>query len=332
MSKRYDVYGIGNALVDIVTEVDLDFFTKNGIEKGVMTLVDEKRQDLLMKVIDMKKSKMACGGSAGNTMIAVAQFGGKSFYSCLVAKDELGKFFLEDLKRNGVDTNLTYDRLSQGITGKCLVMTSPDAERTLNTFLGISSFLSPEHLDEQAITDSSYVYLEGYLVTSPKGLEAMKEAKKIAERAGVKTTLTFSDPSMVKYFSKQMEEVVGSSVDLLFCNEEEAMIFTGTNNLPSAREKLKQVAKHFVITLGSNGALVYDGDTFITIEPYKVRALDTNGAGDMFAGAFLYGITHNHSYAEAGKLASLASSRVVSQYGPRLAPEAVKKVMTELIA
>jgi sugar/nucleoside kinase (ribokinase family) len=332
MAKLYDVYGIGNALVDIVTEVDLDFFNKNHVEKGLMTLVDEKRQEQLMKAIDMNKSKMACGGSAGNTMIAISQFGGKSFYSCLVAKDELGKFFLEDLKRNGVDTNLTYERLSTGITGKCLVMTTPDAERTLNTFLGISSMLSPEHLDESAIKSAAYLYLEGYLVTSPGGLEAMKEAKKIAEKNNVKTTLTFSDPSMVKYFSKQMEEIVGASVDMLFCNEEEAMIYTGTDSITEAREKLKQVAKHFAITMGANGAIIYDGDTFITIEPYKAKALDTNGAGDMFAGAFLYAINHNHSYAEAGKLASLASSRVVAQYGPRLTPDQVKKVMSDLTA
>lgn len=332
MSKRYDVYGIGNALVDIVTEVDANFFQKNQVEKGVMTLVDEKRQDQLMKAIDMNKSKMACGGSAANTMISVSQFGGKSFYSCLVAKDELGKFFVEDLQRNAVDTNLRYETLPEGITGKCLVMTSPDAERTLNTFLGISSFLSADNLDEQAIKDSFYIYLEGYLVTSPKGLDAMKEAKKIAEKNNIRTTLTFSDPSMVKYFSKQMEEIIGASVDLLFCNEEEAMIFTGTDSLKDAREKLKGIAKHFVITLGANGALIYDGDTFISIEPYKVKAIDTNGAGDMFAGAFLYGITHNHSYAEAGKLASLASSRVVSQFGPRLTPEQVRKVLGDLIA
>ena len=332
MSKKYDVYGIGNAIVDIVTEVDLDFFINNEIEKGVMTLVDEKRQHQLMKAIDMQKSRMASGGSAANSMIGVSQFGGSSFYTCLVANDELGKFFLQDLKRNGVDTNLKYENCPDGITGKCLVMTSPDAERTMNTFLGVSSFLSPKQLDEKALKNSSYLYLEGYLVTSPSGLEAMKEAKKIAEKNNVKTTLTFSDPSMVKYFSKQMEEIVGASVDMLFCNEEEAMIYTGTNTLQDAREKLKSIAKHFAITLGANGALIYDGDTFINIEPYKVRALDTNGAGDMFSGAFLYGITHGHSYAEAGKLASLASSRVVTQFGPRLEPQQVKKVLGDLIA
>jgi sugar/nucleoside kinase (ribokinase family) len=330
--KKYDVYGIGNAIVDIVTEVEHDFFEKNSIEKGVMTLVDEKRQIELMKVIDMKRSKMSGGGSAGNTVVAVNQFGGKSFYSCLVAKDELGKFFLEDIKRNGVDTNLKYEDCPPGHSGRCLVMTSPDAHRTMNTFLGVSSFLSPEQLDEGAIKDSSYVYLEGYLVASPKGLEALKAAKKIAEKNKIDVALTFSDPSMVKYFAAQMNEVVGASVDLLFCNEEEAMIFTGTDSVMEARKKLRDVAKRFAITLGANGALIFDGDTYINIEPYQVKALDTNGAGDMFSGAFMYGITHNHSFAEAGKLASLASSKVVSQFGPRLEPQQAKKVLADLIS
>jgi sugar/nucleoside kinase (ribokinase family) len=330
--KKYDVYGVGNAIIDIVTEVDHDFFERNNIEKGVMTLVDEKRQLELMKVIDMKKSRMSGGGSAGNTVVAVTQFGGKSFYSCLVAQDELGKFFLDDLKRNGVDTNLKHENCPPGHSGRCLVMTTPDAHRTMNTFLGVSSFLSPEHLDEEAIRNSAFVYLEGYLVASPKGLEAMKQTKKIAEKHKVEVALTFSDPSMVKYFSQQMEEVVGAGVDLLFCNDEEAMIFTGTSSVQEAREKLRKVAKRFVITLGANGALIFDGDTYIQIEPYNVRAIDTNGAGDMFAGAFLFGITHHHSYAEAGKLASLASSRVVTQFGPRLEPAQAKKVLEDLLA
>jgi sugar/nucleoside kinase (ribokinase family) len=328
--KTYDVYGIGNAIVDIVTEVDQDFFVRNNVEKGVMTLVDEKRQRELMSAIDMKKSKMTGGGSAANTVVAVSQFGGRSFYSLLVAHDDLGKFFLDDLRWNGVNTNVTFEDCPPGHTGRCLVMTSPDANRTLNTFLGVSSFLSPQQLDEDAIKNSSILYLEGYLVASPKGHEAMKQAKRIAEQNKVDVALTFSDPSMVKYFAKQMDEIVGASVDLLFCNDEEALIFTGTTSLGEAREKLRQVAKKFVITRGPNGALIFDGETFINIEPYKVLAIDTNGAGDMFAGAFLYGITHQHSFAEAGKLASLASSRVVMQFGPRLQGQQVKKVLEEL--
>lgn len=324
------MYGIGNAIVDIVTEVDNDFFEANNIEKGVMTLVDERRQLELMKAIDMKKSRMSGGGSAGNTVVALSQFGGKAYYSFVVAHDELGKFFLEDLRRNGVDTNVKFETCPSGHTGRCLVMTTPDAHRTMNTFLGVSSFMAPEYLDEQAIVESRYVYLEGYLVASPKGLDAMKETKRIAERNKIDVALTFSDPSMVKYFSAQMNEIVGASVDLLFCNEEEAMIFTGTDSIAAARVKLREVAKRFVITLGANGALIYDGDTFVSIEPYSVRAVDTNGAGDMFSGAFLYGITHDHSFAEAGKLASLASSRVVAQFGPRLTPDQVTKVLKDL--
>jgi sugar/nucleoside kinase (ribokinase family) len=328
--KKYNVFGIGNAIVDIVTEVDHEFFEKNNIEKGVMTLVDEKRQLELMKVIDMKRSKMSGGGSAGNTVVALNQFGGKSFYGCLVAEDELGKFFLADLARNGVDTNLTPETCPEGHTGRCLVMTTPDAHRTMNTFLGVSSFFSTSQLDETAISNSSYIYLEGYLVASPQGLEAMIEAKKMARKHNVLVALTFSDPSMVKYFSKQMEAVVGDGIDLLFCNDEEAMTFTGTDSVQEAREKLKNVAKRFVITLGANGALIFDGDTFIQIEPFSVKAVDTNGAGDMFAGAFMYGITHGHSFAHAGKIASLASARVVTQFGPRLQPDQAKAILKDL--
>lgn len=329
---RYDVYAIGNAIVDIVTEVDHDFFDTHGVEKGVMTLVDEKRQHQLMKAIDMTRSRMSGGGSAGNTVVALNQFGGKSFYSCMVARDELGEFFLKDLARNGVDTNLRHETCPEGHSGRCLVMTSPDAQRTMNTFLGVSSFLAPEHLDEGAIRRSRYVYLEGYLVASPKGLEAMKETKRLAEKNKIAVALTFSDASMVKYFAPQMEDVVGASVDLLFCNEEEAMIFTGTADILTAREQLRKVAKRFAITLGANGAMIFDGETYIDIEPYPVRAIDTNGAGDMFAGAFLYGITQQRSYADAGKLASLASSRVVAQWGPRLTPAEANKLLGDLAA
>lgn len=328
---KYDVYGIGNALVDIVTEVSEDFFVQNNIQKGVMTLVDEKRQHELIGAIDMTRSKMSCGGSAGNTVIAVSQFGGKSFYSCLVAKDDLGRFFLKDLDRNGVSTNLKPDACPDGLSGRCLVMTTPDADRTMNTFLGISSMLAPEHIDSDAIRNSSYLYLEGYLVASARGTDAMLEAKQIAESCGCKVSLTLSDPNMVKFFREKFMEVIGASVDLLFCNEEEAMMLTSTQSVDDAASKLRELAKSFVITLGANGALVYDGKLKISIQPFNIKVVDTNGAGDMFAGAFLYGINHGHSYADAGRVASLASSRVVAQWGPRLAPEEARRVLSDLV-
>jgi len=329
MSKKYNVFGIGNALVDIVTEVDDQFLKDHNIEKGLMTLVDEEHQTRVSNAINMSKSNKQCGGSAANSIIAVSQFGGSSYYSCKVANDELGNFYKKDLNDNGVDSNL-HDGLESGITGKCLVMTAEDASRTMNTFLGITSDYSRSEINEAALKDSQYLYIEGYLVTSENGQDAMKHAKKLAEDNGVHTALTFSDPSMVKYFRDPMESVVGASVDLLFCNEEEAMLYTGKDNLAEAREVLKKDAKKFVITQGKNGAMIFDGDTFIDIEPYNVQAIDTNGAGDSFAGAFLYGITNGKSYADSGKLASLASSKVVTQFGPRLEWHQAKDILNKL--
>ncbi|EKB47752.1 adenosine kinase [Cecembia lonarensis] len=328
--KKYDVTGIGNALVDIEFKVTDQFFWDNKVEKGLMTLVDEERQNALMQVINTEEAKKQCGGSAANTVIAVSQFGGNSYYCCKVANDELGHFYLEDLKNSGVDNSLEGKVPEDGITGKCLVMVTEDSERTMNTFLGITQNFSVKDINEWAIKDSQYLFIEGYLVTSPNGKEAMLHAKKVAEEAGTKVALTFSDPAMVKYFKAGFEDVIGPSVDLLFANEEEAMLFTGKDNLAEAREEMKKAAKHFVITQGKNGAMIFDGDTFIDIEPYKTVAIDSNGAGDMFAGAFMYGITNGHSYASSGKLASMASSKIVSQFGPRLQWHEAKEILGRL--
>jgi sugar/nucleoside kinase (ribokinase family) len=319
MSSKYDVYAIGNALVDMEYEISDDFLEKYKIDKGLMTLVDEVRQNELLDALGGTPRKQQCGGSAANTVIAVSQFGAKAFYSCKVASDPIGNFYYQDLQDNGVDSNLRSQNRHSGTTGKCLVLISPDAERTMNTFLGITSTISSDEVVSEAIKNSKYMYMEGYLVASPTGKQAAVEARKIAEANGVKTALTFSDVNMVKFFKEGLMEMIGpNGVDLLFCNESEALNFTNTDDMLSAREELKKIAKTYVVTLGENGALIYDGESFIEVAPYAVKAVDTNGAGDMYAGAFLFAITHNHSHASAGKLASLAASRVVSQFGPRL--------------
>jgi len=330
MAKKYHVYGMGNALVDIVTEVSDEFFEEHYIEKGIMTLVDENRQHQLTNAIHLPSADRQCGGSAANTIIGAAQFGASCFYSCKVANDEMGDFYHGDLTSHNVSTNLSPGAHEEGITGKCLVMTTPDAERTMNTFLGITATYSEKEIDETALKDSEYLYIEGYLVTGESSLHAMKVAKGLAEEHGVKTALTFSDPSMVKYFKDQMTEVVGSGVDLLFCNEEEAMLFTETETVSHAVVALKRVAKTFVVTLGAKGALVFDGTNEIKIEPFTTTAIDTNGAGDLFAGAFLYALTHGKSHAEAGRLASLASSKVVSKWGPRLDEDQARELHNHL--
>jgi sugar/nucleoside kinase (ribokinase family) len=316
--KKFNVYGIGNALVDLEFKVTTDFLKENDVAKGLMTLVNEDKQRSLISAIDHNDTVKKSGGSAGNTVMAVSQFGGKAFYSCKVSADEYGDHFLADMNDAGIVTNLDDIERSDGATGKCLVMITDDADRTMNTFLGVSEDLSVSEVNESAIKDSDFVYLEGYAVTSNTAFEALKLTKKTAEDNGVLTSLTLSDPSIVQYFKPRFKELVGASVDLLFCNEDEAREFTDTDNLLDAREALKQDAKRFVITQGANGAMIFDGDTFIDIEPYPVHAVDTNGAGDMFAGAFLYGLTNGMGFAGSGKLASLASSQVVAQYGPRL--------------
>lgn len=328
--KHYHVYGVGNALVDMEVEVDDSFLKRMGIGKGHMTLVDERRQIELLANLDHRNGQWASGGSAANTIIAVNYFGGSAFYSCKVANDETGDFYVKDLAAAGVESNINGIRY-EGVTGQCLVMITPDAERTMNTYLGITESLSVDDLNEAAIRNSEYLYLEGYLVSSSTARAAAIKAREIAQNSGIKTALTFSDPSMVTYFRDGLEEMVGSGIDLLFCNEAEALSWAATDNLEQALEKLTEVAKTYAVTLGSRGAIIYDGAHQIRIPPHKVAAVDSNGAGDMFAGAFLYSITHGHNYTVAGKIASLASARIVSRFGPRLPAEEHQKILTKVL-
>ncbi|MDG1851423.1 MAG: adenosine kinase [Gammaproteobacteria bacterium] len=331
--KKYHVYGLGNALVDKEFEVQDDFFTHESIQKGVMTLVDgESQETLLSRLMDKYGlKKRAGGGSAANTMYAISQFGGNTYYACKVSNDEFGDFYLEELGDLNIHTNLDNHNRQEGVTGKCLVMVSPDAERTMLTFLGISETLSKEDIDAEAVADAEYLYLEGYLVSSDSGRQACVYAKKIAEENGVKTSITLSDPAMVQFFRGGLEEMIGDGVDLLFANDVEAKEWTGKDSIEDAAEALKSIAKQFVITLGSEGALLFDGSNYINIASHPVKAVDSNGAGDMFAGAFLYAITAGNDFETAGKLASLAAATTVSNFGPRLPSDQHQAIRDQII-
>ena len=319
--QRYHIYGLGAALVDTEIEVSDAFLEQANIQKGLMTLVDEVRQAELLALMESHQvgSKRASGGSACNSIIAASYFGAKTFYSCKVADDDNGRFFQHDTQLAGVTTPDTS--LPEGTTGKCLVMITPDAERTMNTYLGISETLSTAELNPEAIARSEFVYLEGYLVTSASGKAAAIKARELAEQHQIKTAISLSDPGMVQYFKPGLQEMIGKQVDLLFCNRDEALAWTETDNIEQAAEKLQDSARTFAITLGAEGALVFDGNELSKVSGESAHAIDTNGAGDMFAGAFLYAITHGHTYTDAARLANKAAARVVSQYGPRLKPE-----------
>lgn len=330
---KYDVYGIGNALVDKEFEVSNTFLAEQGIEKGMMTLIDEATQQRLLRglIETFGLKKRASGGSAANSIVAISQFGGKTFYACKVANDETGEFYMNDLHAAGVTTALDQVRShSDGVTGKCMVMVTPDAERTMNTFLGITADFSEAELHLDELKQASYLYVEGYLVTSDLSRAAVIKARQVAAEHGVKTAMTFSDPSMVKYFRTGINEMLGDGVDILFCNEEEITTFTGQDDMEAAIAAIRPFARKLVITLGSKGAWIEDDTGRTEIAPNPVDAIDTNGAGDMFAGAFLYGITQGMDNAQAGKLASLAASRIVTVFGARLSKAMHQDVLTAI--
>jgi sugar/nucleoside kinase (ribokinase family) len=325
---RYDVYGLGNALLDVECEVTASVLTELGIEKGLMTLLDEEGQNKILQYLGNTPTKRTSGGSGANTIVAVSQFGGKTFYSCKVAQDEPGEHYLQDLQECGVETST--NSIGVGVTGKCLVFVTPDADRTMKTFLGISANLAISDLVPEAIADSTYTYIEGYLVTGEITLNSAIKARELAAAAGQKTAFTLSDPNMAKFFKPALLDIIGSGVDLLFANDAEALEMAGTPDLGVAIEYLKTLAKTFAITLGAKGSLIFDGENLLEVAPFPVQAIDTVGAGDIYAAGVLYGITNGLDWATAGRLGSMASSKLVTTAGGRLATADVQALLSKL--
>ncbi len=326
MSKQYHIYGMGNALVDFEIETTIEQLEKLSIEKGVMTLIEESRQDELFEAFQSNRHSRACGGSAANTIIGAQTLGSQCFYSCKVASDETGLFYKDDLLKHGVHSNLSTEKLEQGKTGRCLVLITDDADRTMNTFLGITGDIDYQQIDEKALLDSEYLYVEGYLAGSPIALNAAAKTIKFAKSKGIKTAFSLSDPNMVRFCREGLDAMIGDGVDLLFCNFDEATEYTNTDNLDAAIDKLSLIAKTIVVTLGADGAVVVDQGSRIEVKGHSVEAIDTNGAGDLFAGSFLHGLACGFNFETAGQLASFASAQLVTQFGPRLSEETLGAV------
>lgn len=315
----YDVYGLGNALVDMEFRVDDSFLARHGIAKGHMTLVDEARLNALVADLAEHQPERMSGGSAANTMIAVQGFGGRTFYSCRLANDEVGEYFLRDLGAAGIVTNgnATLPQMA-GQSGQCLVLVTPDAERSMNTFLGISTQLGTGEIDEEALAKARYFYAEGYLASSPDSLVAAIACRELAESARVKTAISLSDPGMVEAFGDNLTRILGNGVDHLFCNEEEALSWAGTDRLDIAINELKDIGRALSITLGKRGSLAVTAHEETMVPGYAVKAVDTNGAGDMYAGACLYGWCAGMSPAQAAAFGNFAAAQLVQTYGARL--------------
>ena len=316
--SHYDLYAIGNALVDSEYEVSDAQLKSMGVDKRHMTLIDTPRRAQLLEHVKALTPRQTGGGSAGNTVVALAQLGGKAFYSCKVAHDALGDFYVKDLQARGVDTNLNHTRASDGQTGSCLVLVTPDAERSMCTFLGVSAELDDAALHPKDIENSKIYYMEGYLAASPTGLAAALKGRQIAREAGVALALTLSDVSMIQFCKAGLDAMLGDGVDYLFCNQEEAQVWCGSQDLNVVKETLKKLAKMVCLTRGPDGSEIITAQNSWHVPAEKVQAIDTNGAGDMFAGAFLYAITRGYSPDQAANLGNHAAAAVVSQHGNRL--------------
>ncbi len=328
--KKYDVYGMGNALVDIEVLVDQKYLDEMEIEKGVMSLVPRERQAQILDSVKKLETTKCCGGSAANTVIGMAQLGGRSFYSCRVGGDKLGDFYLRDLLGHGIATNIDVERAVE-TTGTCVVMVTPDADRTMNTHLGVSKDFCKDQLIPEEIAKADYFYIEGYLLYSDEGTEAALVGAKAARENGVKIALTLSDKNLVSCRREQILKVIGDGIDAIFCNLDEASAFADASTPEECSEYIQKYAKTFAITLGDKGALVYDGSKNIAVTTAPVEAIDTLGAGDLFAGSFLYAITHGHSYEDAGRFACRAASILCSQYGTRLSTEKLLEIKREIL-
>lgn len=311
---KYDVYGLGNPLVDVIVHVDDELHRELGLEKGTMNLVDMERQSLILDKTKSKTPLIALGGSCANSMVMIAQLGGKAAFCGNLGNDELAKEYQDQLIKAGVDSHTSA---GMGMTGSTVILVAPDAERTMNTHLGQCQELTKEAVNLEAIKLSKYLYVEGYLWDTPKQQEAVLHALQHAKEHGVQIALSLSDAFVVSRHKDAFSKLLQDYVDLVFCNEMEAGHMTDETDPEKMIEKLHQWVPHVVLTLGKNGSRVMlDGQTY-QIDAVTVDAIDTTGAGDSFAAGYLFGLTQGYEIHEAGRLASNSAAAVVAQMGPR---------------
>ena len=327
---KLDISSLGNAIVDVQFSIEEDFVSKlekMSIPKGAMTLIEAEEQSNLISLLteEYGEPKLSCGGAATNSIVAASNFGSICHFSCKVRNDDLGIFYLENLSKNDVlhSKQASESDLS---TGQCVVMVTPDAERTMCTYLGISNLLSSNDLDKLAIRNSKYLFLEGYLVTSESALKACYEAIEVAKAANTKIVISLSAAAIVNAFRDQMNSLIKLGCDLLFCNESEACAFSQHEDVLKAEEFLRSVSSQNLITLGKNGSMIWDGSNLETIEGFDVKAVDTNGAGDIFAGSVLHKICEGHDLTSSAKFGCFAASKKVEKFGPRLSQKEYKSI------
>jgi len=310
-----DVVGIGNAIVDVLTPAKDEFIAAEKIAKGAMTLIDERRAEELYQ--RMGAGIEASGGSAANTIVGVASLGGKAAYIGKVAEDILGKVFAHDLRAVGVH----YDTppLKGGpATARCLILVTPDAQRTMSTFLGASVEFEPGDVDPDLVAAAQVTYLEGYLFDRPLAKDAFRQASEIAHKAGRKVSLTLSDPFCVDRHRADFRDLIRGHIDILFANEAEICSLYQTRDFDAAAREVRPECEVAVLTRSEKGAMVVTLKDRVVVPAAPVaKVVDTTGAGDLFASGFLYGFTHGKDLTYCAKLGALCAAEIISHFGAR---------------
>lgn len=314
MSKHFDILGIGNGIVDLQIKIRESEFSKLGLVKGAMRLVDIVEQERLVESFGNHELHRASGGSVANSVIALAQLGGKAAFQCALGGDNWGAYYKEEMSELGIECGATS--IENAATGTSVVLITPDAERTMNTHLGASFYFGHEHLSKELIRDSKWLLIEGYLLTSPDSWTAVTKSIRIAKEFDTKIAITASAKFITEAFHDKLAEVIDAS-DLAIANAEELMSFTKTDNEDEAFRRMKKILPNFVMTLRERGVrLCFNGEDHYQSSPY-VTPVDETGAGDMFAGAFLYGITHGLPLNKVALLSCGLASQLVTHLGPR---------------
>jgi len=314
-ATSFDVTAVGNAIVDVFSQASEDLLERCGLIKGAMTLVDARQAERLYEI--MGPGVEISGGSAANTVAAIAALGGRTAYIGKVADDQLGDVFEHDIRAIGV----TYDtpRLSEGMsTARCLVFVTPDAQRTMQTFLGATTQLGPEDVNFDYIASSKVLYLEGYLWDQPRAKVAMRDAAIAARRAGVKVALTLSDAFCVARFRDEFLELVNDHVDILFANEHEILSLYEVDRFDDALQAVRGHAEIAALTRSEKGSVIVRGNEVHVIDAVPgVKVVDTTGAGDAYAGGFLHAYAQGFDLATCGRLGCALAAHVIGQVGAR---------------
>lgn len=327
-NAKFDVTAIGNAIVDVLAKADDALLAEHKLPKGGMSLIDAPTAERLYAI--MGPGVEASGGSAANTIAGIASLGGRTAYIGKVAEDQLGDVFTHDIRAVGV----AYDtpRLRGGLpTARCLIFVTPDAQRTMQTFLGATSQLGPEDVNMSYITSSKVLYLEGYLWDQPRAKQAMRDAAVKAHEAGVKVSLTLSDAFCVARFRDEFVDLIAKHVDILFANESEILSLYQVQNFDDAVKRVRDHAEIAALTRSEKGSVVVNGKNVHTIAAEKgVKVIDTTGAGDAYAAGFLYAYTQGRDLATCGRLGGVMAAEVISHYGARVEAD-VKKLAAKVL-